>query len=297
MRLSDLEITHRFATVNGIRMHYVEKGTGPLVVLLHGFPENWWSWRYQIDPLVRAGYRVVAPDQRGYNDTDPKSPYDVDTLARDARDLIRAAGAERATVISHDWGGAVAWRLAAMHPEVCERLVVMNCPHPAIMARALTGKPSQMRRSWYMYFFMLPFAPEYLLTRDGGRNVAHMLRAQAIDPSNFGDDEIRPFIDAIRKPGHATAMVNWYRTAMKAGLKQPGTPPHYPVVDCPTLILWALNDKALGYDDLVPGTERYASHLEIRTLDQCGHFLQQEQPDRVNDALLKWLGPASKTTP
>ncbi len=289
MRPSDLEVTHRFAECNGIRMHYVEKGSGPLVVLLHGFPENWWSWRYQIDPLVRAGFRVVAPDQRGYNDTDARPPYDIDTLAEDIRALILALGETRATLISHDWGGAVAWRFAALHPDVCERLIVMNCPHPAVMLRALTQRISQLRRSWYMFFFQLPWLPERTLTRHGARNVARTLRANALDRGRFGDEEIQPFIDGILKPGRASAMIGWYRAAVRDGLRHLGAPVLYPRVRCPTLLIWALEDTALGYDDLVPQTARHVDELEIHAIERCGHFVQQEQPDEVNAAVLDWL--------
>src|SRR5262249_25428634 len=133
MQPGDLPVSHRFELVNGLRYHYVELGEGPLLVLLHGFPESWWTWRHQLVTLANAGYRVIAPDQRGYAETDKKGPYDLDTLASDVAALITVAGAEKADVIGHDWGGAVAWHLASTRPECVRRLAVLSCPHPAQM--------------------------------------------------------------------------------------------------------------------------------------------------------------------
>src|SRR5580704_6612520 len=139
MVTNQLGVRHQYAQVNGLRMHFVEKGAGPLVVLLHGFPEMWWSWRYQIPALVDAGYRVVVPDLRGYNETEPKGPYDIDTLRDDVIGLCDHLGADNAILVAHDWGGGVAWHLAATRQVRCSKLVVMNCPHPLVFARALNG--------------------------------------------------------------------------------------------------------------------------------------------------------------
>src|SRR5262249_30760318 len=152
--------------------HYVEAGkpSDPLVILLHGFPEFWWSWRLQISALVAAGFRVIVPDQRGYADTDKHGPYDLDTLVDDIAGLIRSFRVHRAMIVGHDGGGAVAWHLAATRPELCTRVAILNSPHPVIFRRAL-AKPSQMRRSWYMFFFQLPLLPEIFLTRNDGAAV------------------------------------------------------------------------------------------------------------------------------
>ena len=280
---------HQFASVNGLRMHYVEDGRGPLVILLHGFPEFWWSWRHQIEPLVRAGYRVVAPDQRGYNDTDKSGPFDIDTLAADVCALIEHADEPRAIVIGHDWGGAVAWHLAATRPEHCERLVVMNCPHPVMMRRALTGNFRQMKRSWYMFFFLLPWLPEWWLLRNEASVVARMIRASAVDRSRFPREELDAYREAIRKPGAASAAIGWYRAMLgkiflgkKSGFK-------YPAIGVPSLLIWAMDDAALGYGDLVPGTERFAPALRIEKIERCGHFVQTEAPERVNPLLFAFL--------
>jgi pimeloyl-ACP methyl ester carboxylesterase len=293
MTPDDLGVRHAFATVNGIRMHYVEKGEGPLVVMLHGFPEMWWCWRYQIEALSAAGYRVVAPDLRGYNETDPTGPYDIDTLRDDVVALLDHLGAAKATFIAHDWGGAVAWHLASTRQDRCARLAVLNCPHPAVFAKALRTKFSQLKRSWYMFYFQIPFLPELQLTARRGKAVIAITRSLAIDRTHFNDAELAPYAAAIIKPGRASAMIGWYRASIRAGLRGgrsgPKTLRSYEKIRIPTLLLWALEDKALGYDDIVPGTERFVPDIEIQTIPHCGHFLQQEQPREVNRRLLEFL--------
>jgi pimeloyl-ACP methyl ester carboxylesterase len=249
----ELDVRHDFVEANGLRMHYVEKGQGPLVVLLHGFPEMWWSWRYQIRALADAGYRAVAPDLRGYNDTDAQGPYDIDTLRDDVVafiDKIRRPGDGKPIVVAHDWGGGVAWHLASTRPDLCAKLVVMNCPHPLVFMRSLFRNGRQIARSWYMFFFQIPLVPERLLTLSDGAAVIRALRGLAVDKSNFGSDELAPFVDAVRKPGRAKAMIGWYRAAIRAGLR--GGPNRvarsggYQRITIPTLLLWAMDDTALG---------------------------------------------------
>jgi pimeloyl-ACP methyl ester carboxylesterase len=275
-------------------MHYVEAGQGPVVVLLHGFPETWWSWRYQVQPLVDAGFRVVAPDLRGYGDTSSDGPFDLDTVAGDVCALIESLGAEkRVKLVGHDWGGAVAWHVASTRPECCEQLVVLNCPHPARMREALLTRPSwaQLKRSWYMFMFQLPLLPEWLLTRQDAGNLVRMLRSTALQRTNFSAEELRPFRDAIQRPGAAKSMVGWYRAAVREGLS--GKAQRYPLITAQTLMIWAMSDSALGYDELVPGTERYASRLTVKTIEACGHYVQAEQPGKVNPLVIDFLKGAS----
>jgi len=297
MTPADLDVRHAFADVNGLRMHYVEAGpparTGvPPIVLLHGFPEMWWSWRYQIRALTAAGYRVIAPDLRGYNETEARGPYDLDTLRDDVVALLDHLQIEKAIVVSHDWGGAVAWHLAGTRQERCAKLVAMNCPHPLVFQRTI-NKWSQARRSWYIFFFQIPWLPESLLAARGGDTVIRMLQSSAVDKKNFGRDELEPFAVAVQKPGRAKAMLEWYRDAFRAGLRArrtraPAASGHS-TITIPTLVIWGMKDIALNYDDIVPGTERYAPGVEIHTLADCGHFVQQEQPEEVNRLLLEWI--------
>ncbi|MCA2977792.1 MAG: alpha/beta hydrolase [Myxococcaceae bacterium] len=273
-------------------MHFVEKGTGPVVLLLHGFPEMWWSWRYQVDALAAAGFRVVVPDQRGYGETDKHGPYDLDTLAADVCHLVEhLGGARRVRVVGHDWGGAVAWHLAAHRPEFCERLAVLNCPHPAVMRQALLNGLSwaQVKRSWYMFFFQLPLLPEWLLTRNDAEVMPRTLKAASARRDHWTPDDVRPFRDAILRPGAATAMVGWYRAAVRFGFRHPFSPPRYPPITCEATLLWGLNDPALDFDVLVPGTERYAPRLRVVRVPEAGHFVHSEAPEAVNPALVSFL--------
>ena len=288
MKPEDLDIiTHHFVDLPNLRMHYVEAGAGPTVVLLHGFPEMWWSWRHQIQPLAEAGFRVVVPDQRGYNDTDKQGPYDLDTLAGDVCHLVESLGAGKtARIVGHDWGGAVAWHLAATRPEVCERVAVLNCPHPAIM-RTRIFRPRQLVRSWYVFMFQVPGLAERLLTADHGGGVIRALKGNVIDRTNFSDEELKPYREAILKPGAAKAMLGWYRAmgpSMIKSIRQP-----LPKIGADALLLWGMKDTALGYEDLVPGTERWAPKVKIVPIENSGHFVQSEAPAPVNKALIDFL--------
>ncbi|MBI2388395.1 MAG: alpha/beta hydrolase [Deltaproteobacteria bacterium] len=291
MRPEDLAVEHRFATTNGVRLHYAEAGPrdAPPVLLLHGFPELWWSWRHQIGPLVDAGFRVIVPDQRGYGDSEKHGPFHIDTLVSDLVGLLDAAGVPRAHVVGHDWGGAVAWHLAATRPELCDRLVVMNCPHPTMMARALRSSPKQLRNSWYIFMFQLPFFPEWYLVRDDARAVANAFYAMAVDRSAYTAEELAPYRAAMKKPGAARAAVGWYRAAFRDALSGRAAL-HLPMVEAKTTLIWARPDRALDFDRLVPGTERFVRDLTVRIVEGCGHFLQTEQPTRVNPLLLEGLG-------
>ncbi len=295
MRLSDLEVTHAEARVNGVRLQYVIKGKedAPLVLLLHGFPESWWSWRYQIDPLVEAGYRVLVPDQRGYAKSDKHGPFDLDTLANDMCALVDHVagkdGKKSALVVGHDWGGAVAWHLASTRPEHCEKLVVMNCPHPIMFQKGLTSSFSQLKKSWYMFFFQLPWLPERTLTKNGAEYVYKIFRACATDRTNFGRDELAPILEGACEPGAAKGMLAWYRQALVSGFRDRLRNKTYATITAPSLLLWATDDIALGFEQLVPGTERYAPKLVVEKIARCGHFVQAEQPEEVNRRLLAFL--------
>ena len=291
MKPTDLQVRHRYATINGVQLHFVEAGpsTGPIALLLHGFPEMWWSWRHQIQVLADAGFQVIAPDLRGYNDSEKHGPYDMETLVEDACGLIRYLGRESAHIIGHDWGGAIAWQLAATRPEYCDRLVVMNCPHPRMYLRALRIRPRQMLKSWYVLAFQIPKIPEFAIGKTRGSMLKAMYRASAIDPTHFSDEEITPMIEAMAKPGVARAAVDYYRTMAAQALRRVRGPKLNPV-QSQTLLIWAKNDAALDFDSLVPGTHEYAPHLRVETIEECGHFVQEEQPERVNDLLLGFLG-------
>lgn len=273
--------------VNGVRLHYMEAGekSGPLVVLLHGFPEFWRAWEGQIGPLARAGFRVVVPDLRGYNLSE-KPPgvdaYRVGNLQEDVAALIRALGHERAHVVGHDWGGIVAWALAIRQPEVVERLVILNAPHPAAFRR-VARKPAQWRRSWYIFFFQLPWLPERFLHRFG----AWALRGT--NPKAYSGEDRRLYREAWDQPGAKTAMINYYRAMGRAGGTRGGG--RSSQVRAPTLLLWGERDVAL-LPKLADGLEPYVPDLRVVRFPRASHWVMRDEPVRVNNLLIGFLSGA-----
>ncbi|HEX8201190.1 MAG TPA: alpha/beta hydrolase, partial [Isosphaeraceae bacterium] len=234
-----------FLETNGIRLHVACAGPedGPLVILLHGFPEFWYGWRHQIGPLAAAGYRVLAPDQRGYNRSDkPKgvASYALDRLAGDVVGLIDGAGRSRATVVGHDWGGAVAWWLALRHPGRLERLVVLNAPHPDAYRRGLMRYPVQWLRSWYILAFQLPGLPEFGLRRRNWRALERSMRTTS-RPGAFDAADFAHYRRAWSEPGAITGMVHWYRAMVRA---RPALP-RDTRIRVPTLVIWGARDPFL----------------------------------------------------
>jgi len=212
---------HHDIITNGIRMHYVTQGQGPLIVLLHGFPELWYSWRRQIPFLAEHGYTVIAPDLRGYNDTDkPRSGYDIPTLIRDIARLIIGVGHEKAIIVGHDWGGALAWAFAMRYPAMTERLIVMNAPHPAAFLREMrTFK--QLRKSWYIFAFQILWLPEYILLRNNANEIGRILLGAAVQKWVFPPEEIAKYQQAMSKPGAMTAAPPYWRPVTKATSQAP----------------------------------------------------------------------------
>lgn len=279
---------HQYVTVNGVRLHYVEAGAGPLVLLLHGFPEFWYSWRNQIPALAAARFRVLAPDLRGYNESDKPAGvanYDIDVLVGDVVGLIRHAGAQRAHVVGHDWGGGIAWHLAATHPEALDRLVILNAPHPAAFFREL-WTPHQLLKSWYMLFFQLPWLPEWLLRRRNFAFIERMMTHDPVRPGTFSPEEIDAYKQALAQPGALTATINYYRAAVRrnprtlSGKLNP--------IDMPTLLIWGERDRYLGLR-LTEGLDRWVPNLRVERLPNASHWVQNDAPERVNDLLVDFL--------
>jgi epoxide hydrolase 4 len=277
---------HREIITNGIRMHYVMQGTGPLVLLLHGFPEFWYSWRYQIPHLARQGYRVVAPDLRGYNETEkPKSGYAIPTLLLDIAGLIRGLGEETAVVVGHDWGGVLAWQFAIDYPHMTRQLIVMNAPHPGAMLRELRN-PAQLRKSWYIFAFQLPWLPEYLLLRNHASAIGRLLREAAFQKAAFPTAETTKYQQAMSRPGAMKAALNYYRQFFRRG---PGVyRSRSLLVSMPTLLIWGEQDVALSLA-LTTGLEEWIPDLDIKRIPDSGHWVQQEKAEMVNQYLLEFL--------
>ena len=286
--LTTIEETWRHQSIitNGIRMHYVMQGEGPLIVLLHGFPEFWYSWRYQIPFLAEHGYTVVAPDLRGYNETDkPRKGYDIPTLLLDIKGLIEGLGQQRAIIVGHDWGGVLAWTFAMSYPAMTESLIVMNAPHPAAMMREMRTL-KQLRRSWYVFFFQLPWLPEYMLGRNNAREIAKMLRGAALQKSAFPLAVTFRYRKAMSKPGAIHAAISYYRQLF---LHLPRSFKKYEThIQAPTLLIWGEQDIALGIE-LTTGLERWVNDIQIKRIADSGHWVQQEQPEVVNQFMRDFL--------
>jgi len=285
------EIQHEFVEANGLRVHVATCGGGDkLALLLHGFPESSFSWRYQMPLLAELGYRVWAPDLRGYGQTTRPlcvADYSLELLMEDVAGLIDASGARSTLLIAHDWGGVIAWYFAMRRVRPLDRLVVMNLPHPVPMARALRT-PRQMLRSWYALFFQIPGLPERLLAARNCRAIGDAFRNMAIDKSRFPDEVLRVYRENAAQPGALTAMLNYYRALVRGGGGERQRRLGYPPIETPTLMIWGEEDSALGKETTY-GTEAYVPNLTLRYLPRVSHWVQQEAPEQVNAILSAWL--------
>jgi epoxide hydrolase 4 len=276
---------------NGINFEVATMGAGDrLALCLHGFPEHAYSWRHQMPLLARLGYRVWAPNLRGYGATDsPRevSAYKISTLVEDVACLIRAANARETLVLAHDWGGALAWRLAMEQPKLINRLVVLNMPHLGCFARELR-RPGQLLKSWYVSFFQLPWLPEFLLGRRQGRVTAELIRRTSRGPARISADDLEVYRANAARPGGLRAMLHWYRAAFRGGELRRFSGNDLPIIRIPTLFLWGDADVALGLRT-TRGTEQYVSDLTFRVLPGVSHWIQEEAPEAVNAMLEAWL--------
>lgn len=282
--MEELKPRHRTIATNGLHLHAVEAGpeSGPLLLLLHGFPEFWYGWRHQIAPLAAAGYRVLAPDQRGYNRSDkPKgaASYSLDLLARDAAGLIDALGYDKAYVAGHDWGGAVGWWLGAHHPERIEKLAILNVPHPDVMLRTLKSNPAQRRKSAYIAFFQLPWLPERTLRAKNWAAAVKALRKTS-RPGTFTDDDLVLYREAWSQPGAIRAMLHWYRAPRKSLSRLT----RGDRVAIPTLLIWGAQDRALLREMAQPSID-LCDDGRLVFLEEATHWVQHEEADAVNAML------------
>ncbi len=290
MILRPEDFTHQTIQVNDLRMHLVSEGAedAPLIVLLHGFPEFWYSWRHQIKPLAAAGYRVVAVDQRGYNLTDKHGPYDIFTLSDDIAGLIRALGYQKAAaVIGHDWGGVVTWTFGARHANMLEKLIVCNVPHisAGIAAFSRLYLP-QIMKSWYMFFFQLPSLPERLIAANDYKLFADVIQEQT--KGAVTDTEIAYFKQAWAQPGALFASVSWYRALFQSTSKIAQTDMN---VYVPSLLIWGDQDSALT-TTTAEWSRRYVQDFTLRAVLGVSHWVEQEAPEIVTRYILDFLSEA-----
>jgi pimeloyl-ACP methyl ester carboxylesterase len=282
-------VTHRRIDVGGVSLHVAlaGEGSGPLVVLLHGFPEFWWSWRYQIPALAEAGFRVAAPDLRGYNLSDQPADvadYSLAHLTADTDGLIRALGEDKAHVVAHDWGAAVAWDFAMRYPKRLDRLAILNVPHPRVMMRALMRSPRQLLRSWYMFFFQLPHLPELIIQQNDYASLRRSLAAgRLVRP---GADELEPYVEAARRSESLRGGMNYYR-AMFRGLAKDLR--HRPTrIEQEVLVIWGERDIFLGRELSVPPA-KLVPRCRVEYIPEASHWVQVDAPRRVNSLLIPFL--------
>jgi pimeloyl-ACP methyl ester carboxylesterase len=293
--MADHTLQHTTLETNGVRLHCVQAGPpeGELVILLHGFPEFWYGWRNQIEPLAQAGYRVLAPDQRGYNLSDKPqavSAYRIEILAADVVGLIQALGRERALLVGHDWGAAVAWHTAIHYPQAIAKLGILNVPHPAVMVRTLRSNFRQIMKSWYIFFFQLPRLPEWMLSRNHYAAMRRMLRASS-RRDTFGDEALDRYVQAWRQPGALRSMIHWYRALFRSVVASMGRsvePAHAGRVEPPTLMIWGARDIALDRSMAQPSIE-LCNQGRLVFFEQATHWVQHDEPQRVTRLLLDFL--------
>lgn len=285
----------KFIQAGDIRFHVVEAGShkAPLLLMLHGFPSTHHCWRHQMPELAKH-FHVVAPDMRGYNLTDkPKDGYDLDTLAQDAVNLMHALGHKKMTLAGHDWGGVVAWHVAAQHPEALNKLIILNAPHPAIYQREMLGNLDQFKKAWYVFFFQLPLIPEMYLKENNFEKMVASFRAAAVKDNRgaFTDEDIEHYRRAFAEPEALPSMLAYYRTSFRAMVKNMlmGEKPETPVIQTPTQVIWGMQDTALGPGNL-DGLDEHVAHLRVDRVEDSGHWVQEEKPDEVNRLMAEFLG-------
>jgi len=283
-----MELEYSNIETNGINLHVVQVGpqSGVPVILLHGFPEFWHGWRNQIPALVEEGCRVIIPDQRGYNLSDkPRGVknYGVDVLVEDIIGLIDALGYEKVNLVGHDWGGIVAWTLAHKHPERLHKLSVMNAPHPAVMRKTLSHDLDQMRRSWYVIFFQVPWLPELILSMNGWQMFARSFQSTSKNGS-FTEDDIAKYKEAWSQPSALASMINWYR----ASVRYPSWISKDMCIKVPTLMMWGMKDFALTHRMARPSMD-YVDEGNLILFPEATHWVQHDAAEEVNHYLIDFI--------
>lgn len=288
----------RVALPTGVELDVQVAGTPghPAIILLHGFPESHRTWRHQVPALAKAGWFVLAPDQRGYaRSSKPEGVehYAVDKIVGDLIALADHHGIDRFVLVGHDWGGAVAWTAALTRPDRVERLVIVNAPHPFLFQKALIESDEQRRASAYINRFRDTTIDQGLT--GAGLEAFFSGTFVKLVAGGIGGEDKAAYLDEWGQPGAMTAMLNWYR-ASGVQVPAPGETVErpafldrpFPPVSQPTLVIWGMDDKALLGDDLL-NFGPLVPRLTLRRIEGAGHFVPWEAPDKVNAALLGWL--------
>lgn len=283
-----MELEHTYIETNGVKLHVVQAGpkSGPPVILLHGFPEFWRGWIKQLPALVEAGCRVIIPDQRGYNLSDkPHSvkAYKIRELVNDVVGLINTLNYEKVNLVGHDWGAIVAWMTAIWHPDHIHRLGILNAPHPAVMRRFLMRDLEQMRRSWYVMLFQLPWIPEAGMRRDNWRGAELALRGSG-RIHTFTKEDIAKYKEAWSQPGAMTSMINWYRAVVRdrSWISKDMR------IKVPTLMMWGMKDFALSHRMARPSMD-YVDEGNLILFPEATHWVQHDAAEEVNHYLLDFI--------
>lgn len=280
---------HQFVETNRVRLHCVTQGEGDLVILLHGFPEFWYSWRYQI-PALAQHFKVVVPDLRGYNDSEkPSTGYDLASLTADVQGLIEAFGYRQAHLVGHDWGGAIAWNFAQRFPQSLQRLAILNAPHPQRFLPYLSRNWDQLQRSWFIVALQVPGVPEWLIQQNLREFVRNLFRGLAVRKGAFTQEIAQLYEAALQKPGAIGAALNYYRQLFSplVGLRDWLATPA-PIL-APTLVLWGQEDAVLSCDLAEDLRRAVTAPFQLKWIPNCGHWIQQEAPLTVNRELLAFL--------
>ena len=283
-----MDLRERFIETNGVKLHVMEAGPedGPMILFLHGFPEFWWAWRKQLPYFADKGYRVVAPDQRGYNLSDKPegvAAYNIDKLAKDMIGLLDAYGQKQVYLVGHDWGASVSWWLALKYPDRFRKLVILNVPHPKIMAKNVFTNTAQMQRSWYIFFFQIPGAVDRLAAAGDYEWVLQLITTSA-NPGTFSPAELEEYRKAFRQPGAFTAMVNWYR----AMIQTQSEPPRSFDVTVPMIFMWGEEDVAM-LTEMADQSMRYCKQGRLIKLPGVSHWIQHEAADKVNAQIAEFF--------
>ena len=285
----DLSFLH--VQANQLEFNVATAGSGDrLVLCLHGFPESSLSWRHQMAPLAHAGYRVWAPDLRGYGETtrpENLDSYHLEAILEDVAALIEASNLSRVILIGHDWGGIIAWYYAMRRPGKLEALIILNAPHPACFEREIRHW-RQFRRSWYMAAFQIPWIPEALLAAGEASLIGAIFERMRMNSEYLSNDIVRRYRQQASQRGALSAMLNYYRAAIRGGGAARQRAQGYSPIDLPTLVIWGLRDQALTKHNL-NGLDKLVPDLTVVTLEKSGHFVHQDEPRRVTDEILGWL--------